>query len=574
MEELSYPSLSVNRLHMTRLAITQVLENLNINFDEIQDQKISQALRFLFQLTEVMNEDIEKLRKENQKLRDEINLLKGEQGKPDVPASKKKDISSEKERKASERNKEKKSKAKNHKINIDRTQICEVNKRNLPKDAEFKGYQDCVVQGISIKTDNVLYQREIYYSRSQKKTYLGELPLGVKGGFSPEVKSFILMLKHAGNVSEPKIHEVLETFSIYISPSTVSRILIKKNDIFHQEKEDIFFAGLSSSTYQQIDDTGARVNGENWYVQILCNPYYTAYFTIPRKDRLSVLDILQGGKPRSYLFNEEAFGLMTTFRLSQKVISALKSTTFSKTLDDKQMQELLENLFAPGKGKNQRTRIMEASAIAAYHHQTDFPVVQNLLSDDAPQFRHITKEQSLCWVHDGRHYKKLGPVVPMNKETLGNFRGLFWDYYDKLLQYKENPTQQKIEELSAEFEQLFSTQTDYQSLDERIAKTKAKMQKLLMVLKYPELPLHNNASELGARVQARWRDVSLHTITEEGTKAKDTFMTIVQTAKKMGVNVHEYVHDRISKRFKLPSLADLIKAKQHTASACYNTGFT
>ncbi len=49
---------------------------------------------------------------------------------------------------------------------------------------------------------------------------------------------------------------------------------------------------------------------------------------------------------------------------------------------------------------------MEAAAIAAYHKQTDFPVIPVLLSDDAPQFKQLTWEQGLCWVHDARNYKK------------------------------------------------------------------------------------------------------------------------------------------------------------------------
>jgi hypothetical protein len=43
------------------------------------------------------------------------------------------------------------------------------------------------------------------------------------------------------------------------------------------------------------------------------------------------------------------------------------------------------------------------------------------------------------------------------------------------------------------------------------------LSELLLTLKYPEIPLHNNAAELGAREQVRKRDVSLHTMTEEGT---------------------------------------------------------
>jgi hypothetical protein len=82
-----------------------------------------------------------------------------------------------------------------------------------------------------------------------------------------------------------------------------------------------------------------------------------------------------------------------------------------------------------------------------------------------------------------------------------------------------------------------------------------------MVLKHPELPVHNNDAELGARAQVRKRDVSLHTMTEDGTKANDTFLTIGQTAKKLGVSVYEYIYDRVSERFRLPSLSELIRAK-------------
>jgi hypothetical protein len=33
--------------------------------------------------------------------------------------------------------------------------------------------------------------------------------------------------------------------------------------------------------------------------------------------------------------------------------------------------------------------------------------VELLICDDAPQFKLVTDELSLCWIHEGRHYKKL-----------------------------------------------------------------------------------------------------------------------------------------------------------------------
>ena len=92
------------------------------------------------------------------------------------------------------------------------------------------------------------------------------------------------------------------------------------------------------------------------------------------------------------------------------------------------------------------------------------------------------------------------------------------------------------------------------------------------MLSQPDIPLHNNCSELGARAQARKRDISLQTKNEKGTEAKDTYMTIVQTAKKLGVNVYGYIFDRISKRFKMISLSDLIKQTSEGMPLFHDSG--
>ncbi|MFZ3167647.1 MAG: transposase, partial [Candidatus Methanoperedens sp.] len=451
------------------------------------------------------------------------------------------------------------SKEKLSKIKINVTEDCKVDPSILPGDAEFKYYDTVVVQDIIITPKNTAYRKEVWYSPSQHRTYRGELPHGIEGEFGNGVKSLIITLKHASNVSEPKIHEFLENIGIFISPATISRILTKNLETFHQEKADIFEAGLKSTRYQQIDDTGAKVNGQNQYFEIICNPFYTAYFTIPAKDRLSILDILQGSKPRSYFFNEEAFTLLVSFGLSNKIISKMRENALDKILDEKQLQRLIDGIFHnPDKGKINRTRIMEAGAIAAYHNREDIPVVKVLLSDDAPQFKKLTEEQALCWIHDARNYKKLEPVVPLHKKELENFQSQYWNYYRRLLQFKENPAQENALQLSVDFDLLLSTKTNYEALNKRIEITKENRSELLLTLKYPEIPLHNNEAELGARSQVRKRDVSLHTMTQDGTRASDTFMTIVHTAKKLGVSVFDYIVDRVSKSFKVPSLAELI----------------
>jgi hypothetical protein len=49
------------------------------------------------------------------------------------------------------------------------------------------------------------------------------------------------------------------------------------------------------------------------------------------------------------------------------------------------------------------------------------------------------------------------------------------------------------------FWKLFHTDSSYQQLDERKQLTLVKISELLYVLEYPELGLHNNPAELGAR---------------------------------------------------------------------------
>ena len=173
---------------------------------------------------------------------------------------------------------------------------------------------------------------------------------------------------------------------------------------------------------------------------------------------------------------------------------------------DEQAFEALLKTIEPG--PTQRTRIKEACAIAAYREQTTIPVIETLMCDDAPQFKLLTKQLVLCWIHDGRHYKKLKPVVSHHQTLLDDFLTQYWIFYHRLNAFKNNPDAEQVTSLSQAFDALFSTQTGYAQLDERIAKTKAKRDELLLVLQHPELPLHNNSAELAARVQARKRDVS------------------------------------------------------------------
>ena len=333
-------------------------------------------------------------------------------------------------------------------------------------------------------------------------------------------------------------------------------MLIKDNDPFHQEKKDLVTAGLESTEHQQIDDTKARVNGQNYHTHILCNQYYTAFTTTRNKNRLSVIEVLQNGNPVQFCLNGQALEILAQLKTGGKYRPQLEAFASEKLYSQDELKALISPLF----NQTAVSMVMEAAAIAAYRKGEAHPVIDRLLCDDAPQFKLICQLLALCWVHEGRHYKKLCPALKYNAKKLTKFIAQFWAYYDKLLAYKNSPSPENVDILSAEFDQLFSTRTGYKDLDERILKTNAKKNELLLVLKYPEIPLHNNAAELAARVIARKRDVSLHTMTEEGTKANDTFLSIIETCKKLKVNPFDYLFDRISTKFELPSLAEIIRS--------------
>jgi hypothetical protein len=545
---------------MNRIQVKEVIEKLTPAIESITDNNVKSIIGTLFNLVEALVCEIEQLRTDNQKLRDENNRLKGEQGKPDIrkQTNGSKNFSSEEERKREKKKKKDKRnrKKKKDKIKIDRVEFCYINKNSLPSDAEFKGYHDVIVQGLIVKTDNVKFRKEIFYSPSLQKTFIAGLPDGYNGEFAPSIKTLILGLYNKSKMTESAIIEFLKDHNIIIGAATVSKFLTTDIDIFHQEKRDVIQAGLLSTIYQQMDDTSARVNGQNYFTHILCNEFYTAYFTRPKKDRLTILEILTQGDLQ-FILNETALTLMQSMKLPLKILQILREHPIENTMNRNEIDEFLNALFPdPNRHQTYRRIIFESTAIAAYRELPHS--VQLLLTDDAPQYDKITPLHPLCWVHDGRHYKKLMPVTPLHIKKLNSFRDQYWDFYNKLLDYKNIPTESSADTITRKFDTLFATRTGYDKLDERIEKTQVKKDQLLLALQYPIIPLHNNDSELGARDQARRRDINLHTISKKGTESKDTFMTLTQTAKKMAVNFYHYVRDRIEKKNEIPSLASMI----------------
>ena len=535
----------------------------------IQDEAVRQVVMYLMNVVENQHAKIQEQAEEIQRLRDEINRLKGEQGKPKIKANKPvPHLSSEKERRESKPHHKDNKQAE---IRIDRVEMLKVDQQRLPQDALFKGYEEVIVQDIDFRSENIKFRKEKYYSPGQKQTYLADLPTGYKGQFGPGVRAWVLALYYAGGMSEPKILELLCTVGMHISAGQLSDFLIHDQEQFHAESAQVVRAGLASSPWQHLDSTGTRVDGKNQQCHVLCNPFYTAYCTLAGKDRLSLLRVLMGGTDPAFRLNELALNLLKQLGVAHKWCEKLTQLLPGEQdwHEDKLDQWLDEHL--PKLGAKQRKLVKDGLAIAAYQTQTACPVVELLVCDDAPQCNWLTAQLALCSIHEYRHYKKLIPRLPYHRTILDSFKESFWKLYRQLLAYRQNPNQKDAHSLQAEFEQLFEQTSGYEQLDERKALTLAKNEQLLMVLSHPEILLHNNPAELGARQRVRKRDVSLQARTGEGIRAWDTFQTLVCTAKKLEVNIYQYLHDRIAQTNLLPRLATLIeeRAKQFQFDASW-----
>ena len=551
-----------------------MLEDFDLN--SIQDENARQAILMLFNLIEDLAAENRELREENQRLRDANNRLKGEQSKPKIRPSKKRTVgeqanySSERER---YKPKPRKKASKAARIEVKREEVVPVDPAQLPTDAEFKGYEDVVIQDLKIETDNVRFRKEKYYSPSKQRSYVAELPAGYEGQFGPRLKAMTIVLYYAINTSEAKIREFFEHVGIVISAGQVSNLLVKGKDEFHAEKETLVIAGLQSGPWQHIDDTGARVNGVNEHTHVIGNPLYTAYVTHASKDRLAVLEALCNGHDVPFRLDDMTYTWLAQVNLPPSVIDEVQQWPQEQNLDRQTMMNLLAERL-PSLGEQSRRNLLNAAAVSAYHTQQEFPVVKLLVCDDAEQFKRVTEEVALCWVHDGRHYKKLAPEVAHNRQKLDDFMKRYWEYYDELLAYQHQPSPQEAERLSQAFDTLFSEVTGYYWLDKRIAMTRAKKEGLLMVLKHPEIPLHNNPAEIEVRRRARKRDVSFGPRTQDGKHAWDTFMSLAATAKKLGISFYQYVHDRVTRAHRIPSLAELIaqQAEKRQLGASWASG--
>jgi len=260
-------------------------------------------------------------------LRDEINILKGEKKRPKFKPSGM-DKSSDKtsggaEKKSKRAGSAKKSKNAQLTIHEDVTIAPSI---QVPPGSRFKGYCDFVVQDLIISSHNTRYRLERWIT-PEGETVKAELPIELGGRhFGPELVRFIVYQYHHCQRTQPLLLEQLREYGIDISAGQIEWILSKGHELLHTEKDALLQAGLSSSSYVSVDDSGARDKGKNGYVTQIGNEFFAWFKSTASKSRLNFLDILRAGHS-DYCLSIDAIRYMERQKLPLVLVEKLRPLT-------------------------------------------------------------------------------------------------------------------------------------------------------------------------------------------------------------------------------------------------------
>jgi hypothetical protein len=201
----------------------------------------------------------------------------------------------------------------------------------------------------------------------------------------------VLARYDAAGMSEPKILDLVHAVGLQRSSGQLSDLLLKKQEQFHRASQDVLRAGLTSSSGPHLESTATSIAGTSQNGHVLCHPFYPCYCTLPAKDRLRCIQVRLGGREPSFRLNERALSWLEEVGVAKRWRTKLGKCSQDQDWSEGEWDELRAKQL-PKLGPTPRKRITDRLASVAYQCQPNFPVVELLLGDDAPQGPLLTAE--------------------------------------------------------------------------------------------------------------------------------------------------------------------------------------
>jgi hypothetical protein len=416
----------------------------------------------------------------------------------------------------------------------------------VPEGSGFKGHEPFLMQDLMISARATRYLRERWVT-PDGRTVLAPLPEGIDGHFGPELRRFVLMQYHQGQYHQgqstlPRLVALLRSVGVSISKRQVQRLLTDQPQDFVSEAQAVLRAGLETSPYVSVDDTGARHVGKNGFCTQIGNDWFTWFGTRASKSRLNFLDLLRAGHT-DYVLNDAAYGYMRKHALSAPLIARLAAQPQTGFANEKAWLAHLDRLgFTALDVTPDPVRAATEGALWGSVRSHQFLCDAVVLSDDAGQFN--VGRHALCWIHAERLVHKLDTFTDRHRAAQARVRCLIWKFYASLKAYQINPGQRRSLALRARFDRIFLRRTGFVTLDRLLARLHANKTELLMVLDRPEIPLHTNGSENDIRCYVTRRKVSAGTRSDIGRDCRDAFLSLAKTCDKLGIAVWDYLGSR------------------------------
>jgi Transposase IS66 family len=412
----------------------------------------------------------------------------------------------------------------------------------VPPGSRFKGYEPFLVQDLVISVRATCYQRERWVT-PDGVTILAPLPAGIAGHFGAELRRFVLMHYHQGQSTLPRLLVLLRSMGVAISQRQLQRLLTAKHDGFIAEAQNVLRAGLETSSWVSVDDTGARHAAKIGFCTQVGNDRFTWFGTRASKSRLNFLDLLRAGHA-DYVLNDVAYGYMRGQGLPAATIAQLKAQPQVRFADQAGWLAHLDRLGLTAlRITPDPVRLATEGALWGSIHAHRFLCEAVVLSDDAGQFN--IGRHALCWVHAERLVHKLDAFNDLQRAAQQQARGLIWDFYARLKVYQRKPSRRQCLALRVRFDRIFCRRTGFVVLDRLLARLHANKAELLMVLERPEIPLHTNGSENDIRCYVTRRKVSAATRSDAGRDCRDAFLSLAKTCTKLGIAVWDYLGSRL-----------------------------